>query len=41
MKLCRYNNNQLGLVEGDQVIDVTPALDAIPPMRYLAPPERG
>ena len=37
MKLCRFNNNQLGLVEGDQIIDVTPALDAIPPMRYPAP----
>lgn len=37
MKLCRFNTNQLGLVEGDQIIDVTPALDVIPPMRYPAP----
>ncbi len=37
MKLCRYNNNQLGLVEGDQIIDVTAALELIPPMRYPAP----
>lgn len=37
MKLCRFNTNQLGLVEGDQIVDVTPALDAIPPMRYPAP----
>ncbi len=27
MKLCRFNHNQLGLVECDQIIDVTPALD--------------
>ena len=37
MKLCRYNDNRLGIVEGNQVIDVTPALDLIPAMRYPAP----
>ena len=37
MKLCRFNDNRLGLVDGDSVQDVTPALDAIPPMRYPAP----
>lgn len=37
MKLCRYNDNRLGIVEGNEVIDVTPALDLIPPMRYPAP----
>ena len=37
MKLCRFNDNRLGLVEGDQIIDITPALDAIPAMRYPAP----
>lgn len=30
MRLCRYNRDKLGLVKGDQLIDVTPALEAIP-----------
>jgi 2-keto-4-pentenoate hydratase/2-oxohepta-3-ene-1,7-dioic acid hydratase in catechol pathway len=37
MRICRFNDNRLGLVEGDAVLDVTPALDVIPPMRYPAP----
>ena len=37
MKICRFNDDRLGLVEGDQVIDVTGALDAIPPTRWPAP----
>jgi 2-keto-4-pentenoate hydratase/2-oxohepta-3-ene-1,7-dioic acid hydratase in catechol pathway len=37
MKICRFDNNCLGVVEGDTVLDVTPALDVIPPMRYPAP----
>lgn len=37
MRLCRYNDNRLGIVEGDTILDVTPALDVIPPMRYPAP----
>jgi 2-keto-4-pentenoate hydratase/2-oxohepta-3-ene-1,7-dioic acid hydratase in catechol pathway len=37
MKLCRFNDNRLGVVEGDTVLDVTAALDVIPPMRYPAP----
>ena len=41
MKFCRYNDNRLGIVEGTGpaavVIDVTPALDLIPAMRYPAP----
>lgn len=37
MKLCRFNDNRLGLVEGDRIADVTPALEAIPAMRYPAP----
>lgn len=38
MKLCRFNDNRLGLVEGDTVLDVTPALSAIPPMRWPLTP---
>jgi len=34
MKICRYDNNRLGIVEGDQVLDVTKALAAIPDQRW-------
>jgi 2-keto-4-pentenoate hydratase/2-oxohepta-3-ene-1,7-dioic acid hydratase in catechol pathway len=37
MKICRFNDNRLGVVEGDTVLDVSAALDVIPPMRYPAP----
>ena len=37
MKLCRFNDNRLGLVEGDRVKDVTAALDVLPPARYPLP----
>src|SRR5467141_1540715 len=30
MKLCRYDNNRLGIVEGDEVLDVSKALSVIP-----------
>ncbi|MDE0717665.1 MAG: fumarylacetoacetate hydrolase family protein [Rhodospirillaceae bacterium] len=38
MRLCRYNDNRLGLVEGDRVADVTAALDAIPAASWPLPP---
>jgi 2,4-diketo-3-deoxy-L-fuconate hydrolase len=38
MRICRYNANRLGLVKGDQVIDVTMALEAIPNARWPRPP---
>jgi 2-keto-4-pentenoate hydratase/2-oxohepta-3-ene-1,7-dioic acid hydratase in catechol pathway len=34
MKLCRFDNNRLGLVEGDRVLDVTKALAVIPEQRW-------
>jgi 2-keto-4-pentenoate hydratase/2-oxohepta-3-ene-1,7-dioic acid hydratase in catechol pathway len=34
MKLCRFDDDRLGLVEGDAVLDVTEALDAIPPQKW-------
>jgi len=34
MKICRYDNNRLGIVEDDQVLDVTKALAAIPEQRW-------
>ena len=30
MKICRYDNNRLGIVEGDEVLDVSKALAVIP-----------
>ena len=37
MKLCRYNEGNLGIVDGDQIRDVTAALDALPAYRYPLP----
>ena len=37
MKLCRFNDNRLGLVEGDHLLDVTSALDALPAYKYPLP----
>ena len=37
MQLCRFNDNRLGLVEGDRVKDVTAALDVLPTVRYPLP----
>jgi 2-keto-4-pentenoate hydratase/2-oxohepta-3-ene-1,7-dioic acid hydratase in catechol pathway len=37
MKLCRFNEDRLGIVDGDEVRDVTAALDALPAYRYPLP----
>jgi 2-keto-4-pentenoate hydratase/2-oxohepta-3-ene-1,7-dioic acid hydratase in catechol pathway len=37
MRLCRFNDQRLGLVEGDVVSDVTAALDELPAVRYPLP----
>jgi 2-keto-4-pentenoate hydratase/2-oxohepta-3-ene-1,7-dioic acid hydratase in catechol pathway len=37
MRLCRFDDDKLGLVEGDIVRDVTAALDVIPPVRWPLP----
>jgi 2-keto-4-pentenoate hydratase/2-oxohepta-3-ene-1,7-dioic acid hydratase in catechol pathway len=34
MKICRFDDNRLGLVEADAVLDVTEALAAIPPQKW-------
>lgn len=39
MKLCRFNKNRLGLVQDEQVFDVTEALDALPALSYPYPLE--
>ena len=38
MKLCRYDNDRLGLVQDDEVLDVTEALEAIPSQRWPITP---
>ncbi len=37
MKLCRFNHDRLGVVEGDRVRDVTSALDRLPSFRVPLP----
>lgn len=37
MRLCRFNENRLGVVEGDVVKDVTTALEVLPSFRYPLP----
>ena len=37
MKIARFNEGRLGVVEGDTVYDVTPALDLLPAVRYPLP----
>ncbi len=34
MKICRFDNNRLGVVQDDQVLDVTAALTVIPEQRW-------
>jgi len=34
VKLCRYDDDRLGMVDGDEVLDVSGALDAITPQRW-------
>jgi 2,4-diketo-3-deoxy-L-fuconate hydrolase len=38
MKICRFNHGRLGIVCGDEVADVTPALDAIPALHWPIAP---
>jgi 2-keto-4-pentenoate hydratase/2-oxohepta-3-ene-1,7-dioic acid hydratase in catechol pathway len=34
MRICRFDQDRLGLVKGEDVLDVTPALEAIPQQRW-------
>jgi 2-keto-4-pentenoate hydratase/2-oxohepta-3-ene-1,7-dioic acid hydratase in catechol pathway len=34
MRICRFDKDRLGIVEGDEVLDVTKALEAIPAQRW-------
>jgi 2-keto-4-pentenoate hydratase/2-oxohepta-3-ene-1,7-dioic acid hydratase in catechol pathway len=38
MRVCRYDDDRLGLVEGNQVADVSGALDLLPAVRWPVPP---
>src|SRR5437762_11782541 len=38
MRICRFGENRLGLVEGNEVRDVTAALEELPSCRYPLPP---
>jgi len=37
MKIARFDDNRFGLVDGDEVIDVTSALSALPAQSYPFP----
>jgi len=37
MRLCRFDNDRLGVAEGDGLRDVTRALDVLPAYRYPLP----
>lgn len=37
MKICRYDQNRVGLVQGQEVVDVTPVLDDLPSCRWPLP----
>jgi 2-keto-4-pentenoate hydratase/2-oxohepta-3-ene-1,7-dioic acid hydratase in catechol pathway len=34
MKLCRFDDDRLGLVTGDQIVDVTVAIECLPPVKW-------
>jgi len=37
LRICRFDDNRLGLVQGDSVLDVTEALQILPECRYPLP----
>jgi 2-keto-4-pentenoate hydratase/2-oxohepta-3-ene-1,7-dioic acid hydratase in catechol pathway len=38
VRICRFDADRLGIVDGEHLLDVTEALAAIPPLRWPAPP---
>jgi hypothetical protein len=38
MRICRFDDDRLGLVKGEDVLDVTPALEVIPQQRWPIAP---
>ncbi len=39
MRICRFDDNRLGVVVGDEVADVTAVIDGLPPVRWPLPRE--
>ncbi len=37
MRICRYDDDRVGVIEGDQVVDVTAVVDLLPAMRWPLP----
>lgn len=37
MRICRFDEKRLGLIEGDEVVDVTEAVDRMAPLRWPLP----
>lgn len=37
MRLCRFNGHRLGIVSGDELVDVSAALDSLPAVRWPVP----
>ena len=37
MKLCRFNDNRLGVVSGEDVIDITAVIDRLPALQWPVP----
>lgn len=37
MHICRFDNNKLGLVQGDEILDITAALEVLPIHRWPVP----
>ena len=37
MKVCRFDDGRLGLIQKDEVVDVTGVLDALPARRWPFP----
>lgn len=37
MKICRFDDNRLGLIDGDDIIDVSQALELLPALRWSFP----
>lgn len=38
MRICRFDDDRLGVVVGDEVADVTSVAEKLPPLRWPAPP---
>jgi 2,4-didehydro-3-deoxy-L-rhamnonate hydrolase len=37
MKICRYDDDRVGVVRGDQIYDASAALDRLPALRWPLP----